>query len=112
MFKKAAGTMLATMATADINQNFHGLLHGDDELKENQMEPMWEQFKFEFATLSPVDLNDDSAMLAFYANIDSVIEHNSRSDKTFTRGINQFTAMTFEEFADHYHFAENQENTP
>jgi len=112
MFKKAAGTMLATLAVADINEDYHAMLHGEDMLTGFQIEPMWEQFKAEYAHLSPIDLSDEAAMFDFFANVDSIITHNSRTDKTFTRGINQYSAMTFEDFADHFHLAENEENAP
>lgn len=36
--------------------------------------------------------------------------HNRQADKTWTKGINKFSAMTSEEFAEHYHLAENQAN--
>ena len=104
--------MLATLAAADINSDFQGLLNGDEELRGAFMEPKWEQFKNEYAELSPVDLSEESSMFAFYENVDSVITHNSQADKTFSRGINQFSAMTFEEFSEHFHFAENKENAP
>ena len=106
MFKTAASTMIATLAAANINEDFHGLLHGEEQLRGTHMEPMWEQFKEEYEALSPVDLDED-AMFTFFNNVDRVINHNSRSDKTFTQGINAFTAMTSEEFAEHFHLAEN-----
>ena len=30
MFKKAASTLLATLAAADINEDFHAVLHGKE----------------------------------------------------------------------------------
>lgn len=74
------------------------------------MEPLWTQFKAEYAHLSPVDLSDDSTMYTFYEKLESIIEHNSRDGKTYTRGLNQFSAMTNEEFNEHYHFVENEAN--
>lgn len=38
------------------------------------------------------------------------MKHNSNPNKTWTRGINRFSAMTFEEFSEHFHLNENQEN--
>ena len=75
------------------------------------MVPLWQQFKEEFAESSPVELVDGKDILmTFFINVDKVIEHNSRSDKTYTKGINKFSAMTWEEFQDHFHLVENQKN--
>jgi len=112
MFKKAAGTMLATLAAADINQDFSEMLQGTEQFKATHMEPMWHQYKEEFGQRSPVDLDDESAMFTFFNNVDRVIEHNSRDDKTYSQGINAFTAMTFQEIQEHFHLIENQRNAP
>ena len=84
---KAASALLATFAAADINEDFHGVLHGQEYLNESHLEPLWEQFKEEFGANSPVEL-DESAKFTFLNKIDLIIEHNSRSDKTWTKGIN------------------------
>ena len=111
MFKKGASMLLATMAAADINEDFHGVLHGEEKFLDTHMVPLWQQFKEEFAESSPIELNnEESIMLTFFSNVDKVIEHNSRSDKTYTKGINQFSAMTWEEFQDHFYLVENQRN--
>lgn len=94
MFKKAAGTMLATFAAADINQDFHELLHGGEQFTVSHMQPMWAQYKEEYGERSPVSLDED-AMFTFFTNVERVIDHNSRSDVTYKQGINAFTAMTF-----------------
>ena len=106
---KAASALLATFAAAEINEDFHGVLHGQEYLTESHLEPLWEQFKEEFGAISPVELGE-SAKFTFLNKIDLIIEHNSRSDKTFTKGINQFSAMTFEEIQDHFHLVENAKN--
>ena len=88
MFKKTLGAVLATVATADINTDFHDVLHGTHLLSEMDLQPLWTQFKTEYAELSPVDLNNDDAMYTFFEKLDSIIEHNSREDKTWSRGLN------------------------
>ena len=66
---KAASAMLASFAAADINEDFHGVLHGQDLLEEHHLEPLWEQFKEEFAAMSPVEL-EESAKVTFLNKID------------------------------------------
>lgn len=110
MFKNILGAVLATFATADINTDFHDLLHGVKLMEATDLEPIWTQFKAEFEHLSPVDLSDDNTMYTFYEKLDSIIEHNSSADKTYTRGLNQYSAMTTEEFFEHFNFTENQAN--
>ena len=110
MFKNIIGGVLATFASADINIDFHDILHGLKLMEETDLEPIWTQFKAEFEVHSPVGLGDDNAMYNFYEKLDSIIEHNSREDKTWTRGLNQYSAMTSEELAEHFHFVENQAN--
>ena len=112
MFNKTVGIMLATLAAADINHDYEGLLAGDEQLRGTDMQPMWEQFKNEFAELSPVDLSEQSTMYTFFENVDRVIDHNSKDDKTYTKEINLFSAMTFEQFSEHFNMAQNQANAP
>lgn len=109
MFRKAVGSMLASMAAADINKDFSSLIQGTEEFGGELFEPLWRQYQTEFADLSPVDL-DENAMYTFFTNLDAVITHNKKADKTYTRGINKFSAMTFEQVSEHFHFAENQAN--
>ena len=113
MYKKAFGAIVATSyAAADLNTDFKGLLHGQEQFKALDMANLWTQFKQEYGQESPISLESDNAMGTFFANVDSIIEHNSKSDKKFTRGINKFTAMTFAEFDDHYNLTENNLNAP
>ena len=89
MFKKAAGTLLATLAAADINEDFHGVLHGEEEFTASHMEPIWAQFKEEFAQHSPIEITDEESLkLTFFNKVERIIAHNSRSEKTFIQGIN------------------------
>ena len=110
MFKRAMGAMVATTyAAADINTDFKTLLHGENEMRGLDLANLWSQFQEEFGEASPVSLGLP-AMTTFFANVDSIIEHNSKADKTFSRGINKFSAMTSAEFNDFFHLSENQAN--
>ena len=101
------GAMVATSyAAADINVDFKTILHGENELHGLDLANLWQQFQTEFGETSPVKLGA-RAMTTFFSNVDSIIEHNSKADKTFTRGINKFSAMTSAEFNDHFHLSEN-----
>lgn len=112
MFKKAAGTLLATMAAADINEDFHGLLHGEiqnTDFADSFVLLLWDQFKDEFSTSSPVELKENRGSI-FRVNFDRIVAHNSQPNKTYTMGINKFSAMSFEEVQDHFNLVDNQEN--
>lgn len=110
MFKRTAAGMLATYAAAEINEDFRGLLSGQEQLNNDNYAPLWDQYVSDFKDASPVELDSEERLWVFFANVDSIIEHNSKPEKTFTRGINRFSAMTPEEFSDFYHFEENQAN--
>ena len=57
MFRKAFSSVLATFATANINEDNQELLHGEKQLHAIHMQPLWDQFKQEFDAVSPVELN-------------------------------------------------------
>ena len=110
MLKKAMAGMLATCASANINVEFEEILTGQMELTNDNYEPLWNHFVAEFSEVSPVELGDAERLWVLFDNIDSVIKHNLNPAKTYTRGINKFSAMTFDEFAEYFHLEENQAN--
>ena len=57
MLSKAFSSVLATFATANINEDNQELLHGEKQLHAIHMQPLWDQFKQEFDAVSPVELN-------------------------------------------------------
>lgn len=57
MFRTAFSGVLATFATANINEDHHELLHGEKQLQAFDMQPLWQQFVTEFDAVSPVELN-------------------------------------------------------
>jgi len=111
MLRTAIASTLAAFAAADINEDFGDLLQGREDLHATHFEPIWAQYKAEFEGQSPVDLDED-AMFNFFENVDKIITHNKQEDKKFSQGINAFSAMTFEQFAEHFHLKDNQENAP
>ncbi len=106
MLSKALTSVLATFAAANINEDRQNLLNGGEQLHATDMEPLWNQFKTEFEHISPVEL-DQNAMFTFFQNVDKVIEHNSKDTKTYTKVINKFSAMTFEQFSDYFNLEDN-----
>ena len=80
MFKKAAAGMLATCAAAEINEDFKGFLSGQDKLDNDNYAPIWEQYVSEFKDASPVELDSEERLWVFFANVDSIIEHNSKPE--------------------------------
>ena len=69
MFKRAVGTLLATFASADINADYHDLIHGIVEKRETDLHAMWDQFKTEFKHLSPINLQSDNAVIQFFEKV-------------------------------------------
>ena len=108
MFKKAVSSLLATFAAADINADYSEYLNGEIPLLDENLEPLWAQFKEEFGASSPVDLSAESAKSTFLKNLDAVIAHNSQTEKSYKRALNKFSAMTFEQFSEHFHLADSQ----
>lgn len=52
---------------------------------------------------SPNLLKDRSdRMQTFAENLEKIIEHNSQADKTFTKGLNEMSDLTDQEFMDYY----------
>jgi hypothetical protein len=49
MLQKTISAMLATFALADINEDFRSLLSGQEPMSNLNIEPVWSQFKDEFA---------------------------------------------------------------
>ena len=110
MFKTVVSTALATFASADINAEFSCLLHGECEWTQDQIEPLWNAFVEEYEELSPVDLNTSEAFVNFFVKVDKIIEHNSNPESTYEKGINMYSAMTFEQLSEHFNFEANQAN--
>ena len=107
MLRTAITTGLAAFAAADINADHSALLFGKNEASMKDGVAVWEQFVKEFDGVSPVDLSLESAKSNFFAQLESIIEHNSKGDRKFDRGLNAFSAMSFEQFREHYHLNKN-----
>ena len=77
MFKLALGSAIAGYAAAEINEDFQTILHGEEQLHATHLEPMWAQYKAEYEGVAPIGLDSEDAMFAFFANVDSIITHNT-----------------------------------
>ena len=109
MFKKLVGSLCATYAAADFNEDHHDILHGiETEFDKNEL---FAAFYHEFASESPVAIDEVSNRFdTFMENVESVITHNMKDGRSFDRGLNKFSAMTFAEFSEYFHLNENAEN--
>jgi cathepsin H len=66
---------------------------------------MWKAYSSEYGTLK------DEASLAdrksnFANTLDEIIEHNRNPKRSFTKGLNQFSDMSHEEFMSYFHMSE------
>jgi cathepsin H len=63
----------------------------------------WNYWEKKHGLESPNANHDKSKrMTQFALTLESIIEHNSQPDKTYTKGLNKFSDMTDKEFSDYY----------
>ena len=95
--------------SADINSDFKAHLFGEVGMDHQTFKAMWAQFESEFGHLS---LNKDlplvERMMNFEDTVQTIIEHNSKPNKTWTQGVNKFSDMSAQQFKDYYHLDQIQ----
>jgi len=99
MFKTL--TFLLGSTAASVNESFKSYLKGDEPVNHEVFEKMWGSYSAEFKSLN-TDKSLAERKSNFAKNIEEIIEHNSKSAKSFTKGINKFSDMTHEEFMAYY----------
>lgn len=97
MFKLSA----LGLASASFNDKWENHLNGVAPVSWKEFELMWTDFEAEYTSPNKdKDLADRKQN--FQDTIERIVEHNMNSDKTYTKGINQFSDMTDEEFMAHF----------
>ena len=76
-----------------------------------EVESLWYNFVEQFEVGSPIEL-DLEAKVHFLEKVRTVIEHNKDDTQSYKKGFNVYSAMTFDQVAEHFHFKENQANAP
>jgi len=90
--------------SADIDSEFSAYLSGEQPSSPEVFEQMWQSFTNEHGANSPNNLKPVAdRKKAFAKTIERIIEHNSKPSSTYKKGINKFSDMTHEEFADYFH---------
>ena len=97
--KRALNFMFATYASACVtcNTDFAGQLNGQEEL---QIDVLYQRFIEEGNSL--VDLNEPGRYETFGLRCIEIVNHNSDTTQTFKRGLNRYSAMSFQEVKDYY----------
>ena len=102
MLRTAIKSGMAVLAAADVNIDHSDLLKGIAEPNQENLQAIWEQYVEEFEGISPVNLHETKAHINFFTKLDKIIEHNRLDGRKFDRGLNAFTAMTFDEVKEHF----------
>ena len=110
MFRTALASGLAVFASADVNVDHRALLTGAAEPNRDNLTQIWEQYVKEFEGIAPVDLSESQAHINFFTKLDQIIEHNRMDGRKFDRGLNAFTAMSWEQVKEHFKFDQTQAN--
>ena len=100
MFKKLVSILGLT--AAHMNDDFEQVLYGKTPLSAEKSEEMWAQWDSTYRSKIPHRLLNDRKE-TFLANLEDIIAHNSDSSNTWSKGINQFTDLSNEEFAAYSH---------
>lgn len=99
----AAIAMLVSSASANINTDFSAYLSGEQKVYQDDFISIWEQFKIQYGSISPNShLTDTERRDIFAKNLDAIIQHNSMEGVSYTKGINQYSDMTEDDFRRHF----------
>lgn len=69
------------------------------------LDKKWEEFKLEYNKVYTLSREETLRKQIFTKNVLDIEEHNQRHDsglETYEKGINQFSDLTYEEFAKQY----------
>lgn len=64
--------------------------------------PMFEQWKQTHGVVYMTEVEEQYRRIIFETNVETINKHNSDSTQTYKMGINQFSALTDEEFVSIY----------
>jgi len=94
------------MAFAALSSDFGSILNGQAPLSQAALDQMYAQFQTEFS--SPSDKLSANRRAIFEDKVREIVAHNSNPNSTWMKGVNEYSDMTDEEFADYFHLKEEQ----
>jgi cathepsin L len=99
--------LLASVALAEINTDFHHVLYGQEALTDALVSQMYNQFLSEYESTSGGFLLDGSTVHdrkpIFASKVKEIVEHNTNTDSKYKKGINSYSDMTDVEFTNYFH---------
>jgi hypothetical protein len=101
--------LLAGSASATISHDkLHTLLMGQADLDHESIDAIYEHFRTTITQqMQPSShypqLSQMQRRAVFENKVREIIAHNSQPNVTFYKGINEYSDMTEEEFADYFH---------
>jgi len=106
--------LLASVAFAEINTDFHHVLSGKEALTDAHVDQMYNQFLVEYkdSRIPTHTLSSEatSRKQVFAQTVSEVVKHNSDASQSYQKGINSFSDMTHEEFVEHFHIVNDPQH--
>lgn len=102
MISKLSLLLLLGYVSADVNEDFEGILFGKYQPREYDLQRMFKQHQLEFHNKETDSLTNSQAYDNFKATVKTIIDHNSNEERTFDMGLNTYSDMASNEFLDHY----------
>ena len=113
MFKKSLAAIAYLFSSANalaFNDKYQAHLEGKSPLSHDVVEQMWNHFEVEFGSHMPATSKSEAERKnQFVAKLEDIIAHNQDPSSTYQKGINQFSAMTEEEFRAHFYLDQIKE---
>jgi hypothetical protein len=104
--KVVISLLFASAVFAGVNEDYDHVLNGKAQMTNKALDQMYEQFLKEYShdkDNKQYILMDVDRKSVFANNIKDVIEHNSKPNITYLKGINAFSDMTDDEFLQYFH---------
>ena len=103
--------LLASVAFAEINTDFHQIINGEVELTDFHVEEMYSQFVSEYHNAPSKQLQSSLDRKNLFASkVKEVVAHNKNSSNAYKKGINEFSDMTDSEFFEHFKFVSDPQH--
>ena len=95
--------MAAFASPNDINEQFASALNGQSAVNQDQLIAMFQHFIQNEGQMSPnADLSDEQRMANFHQSVWRVIKHNAQPGVSWKKGLNAYSDLTDEQFADYF----------
>lgn len=90
----------ATLAFAGVSHDYSRVLNGEAHLSQVQLDAMYSQYRAEY----PLSLSSAATSLKanFEEKVREIIAHNSNPANGWKKGLNEYSDMTEQEFAEYF----------